>query len=123
MNTSLVSSKTVELLSQITGQKLTPKNLTLPVIFLANLVTVLLGVIFVDGTVAESEKQRLLTTLYRFSIPESDVRKLTHLMIKGVKQNQVYKQINNLLSLAAPLSESEKLLLIGFGYEMSAVDG
>ncbi|MEH2000469.1 MAG: dynamin family protein [Nostoc sp.] len=123
MDTSLASSKTVELLSQIIGQKLTQKNLTPPVIFLANLVTVLLGVIFVDGTVAESEKQRLLTTLYRFSIPESDVRKLTHLMIKGVKENQVYKQINNLLSLAAPLSESEKLLLIGFGYEMSAVDG
>ncbi|ACC79321.1 dynamin family protein [Nostoc punctiforme] len=122
MDTSLVSSQTVELLSQITGQKLTPKNLTPPVIFLANLVTVLLGVIFVDGTVAESEKQRLLTTLYRFSIPESDVRKLTHLMIKGVKENQVYKQVNNLLALAAPLSESEKLLLISFGYEMSAAD-
>ncbi len=123
MDTSLVSSQAVELLSQITGQKLTLKNLTPPVIFLANLVTVLLGVIFVDGTVAESEKQRLLTTLYRFSIPESDVRKLTHLMIKGVKENQVYKQVNNLLALAAPLSESEKLLLIGFGYEMSAADG
>ncbi|OYD96504.1 dynamin family protein [Nostoc sp. 'Peltigera membranacea cyanobiont' 210A] len=123
MDTSLLNSQTVELLSQITGQKLTQKNLTPPVIFLANLVTVLLGVIFVDGTVAESEKQRLLTTLYRFSNPESDVRKLTHLMIKGVKDNQVYKQINNLLALAAPLSESEKLLLIGFGYEMSAADG
>ncbi|WP_292779716.1 hypothetical protein [Nostoc sp. NMS9] len=56
MDTSLVSSQAVELLSQITGQKLTLKNLTPPVIFLANLVTVLLGVIFVDGTVAESEK-------------------------------------------------------------------
>ena len=123
MDTSLVSSQTVELLSQITGQKLTQKNLTPPVIFLANLVTVLLGVIFVDGIVAESEKQRLLTTLYRFSNPESDVRRLTHLMIKGVKENQVYKQINNLLALAAPLSESEKLLLISFGYEMSASDG
>ncbi|WP_193197036.1 dynamin family protein [Nostoc sp. MG11] len=123
MDTSLVNSQTVELLSQITGQKLTQKNLTPPVIFLANLVTVLLGVIFVDGTVAESEKQRLLTTLYRFSNPESDVRKLTHLMIKGVKENQVYKQVNSLLVLAAPLSESEKLLLISFGYQMSAADG
>ncbi|WP_414571804.1 dynamin family protein [Nostoc sp. CCY 9925] len=123
MDTSLVSSQTVELLSQITGQKLTQKDLTPPVIFLANLVTVLLGVIFVDGIVAESEKQRLLTTLYRFSIPESDVRRLTHLMIKGVKENQVYKQVNNLLALAAPLSESEKLLLISFGYEMSTADG
>ncbi|MEH2048054.1 dynamin family protein [Nostoc sp.] len=123
MDTSLVNSQAVELLSQITGQKLTQKNLTPPVIFLANLVTVLLGVIFVDGIVAESEKQRLLTTLYRFSNPESDVRKLTHLMIKGVKENQIYKQVNNLLALVAPLSESEKLLLISFGYEMSAADG
>ncbi|MEJ6481909.1 dynamin family protein [Nostoc punctiforme UO1] len=122
MDTLLVSSQTVELLSQITGQKLTQKNLTPPVIFLANLVMVLLGVIFVDGTVAESEKQRLLTTLYRFSNPKSDVRKLTHLMIKGIKENQVYEQVNNLLTLAAPLSESEKLLLISFGYEISTAD-
>lgn len=123
MNISLVSSQTVELLSQITGQKLTQKNLTPPIIFLANLVTVLLGVIYVDGTVAEEEKQRLLTTLYRFSLPESYVRRLTHLMIKGVKDSQIYKQVNDLFIITAPLSESEKLLLISFGYEMSAADG
>lgn len=45
MDTSLVRSKTVELLSQITGQKLIQKNITPLVIFLGNLVTVLLGVI------------------------------------------------------------------------------
>ena len=57
-------------------------------------VTVLLGVIFVDGTAAESEKQRLLTTLYRFSNPESYVRKLTHLMIKGIKENQGFEKFD-----------------------------
>lgn len=123
MDTSLVNPQIVDLLSRISGQKLTQRELTPPVIFLANLVTILLGVIFVDGIVAESEKQRLLTTLYRFSTPESGVRQLTHLMIKGVKENQLYKKINDLLTVSIPLSDSEKLLLIAFGYQMSAADG
>ncbi len=123
MDTSRVGAQTVDLLSRITGQKLSQRDITPLVIFLANLVTLLLGVIFVDDTVAESEKQRLLTILYRFSLPESDVRRLTHLMIKGVKENEVYQKVNDLLTLAAPLSESERLLLISFGYEISAADG
>ncbi len=122
MDTSLVGSQAVDLFSRITGQKLTQKDLTPLVIFLVNLVTVLLGVIFVDGRVAEEDKQRLLTTLYRFSLPESNMRQLTHLMIKGVKENQVYKKVNELLKLTDPLSASERLLLIGFGYEMSAAN-
>ncbi len=123
MNTSLASSQVVDLLSRITGQKLTPNHITAPVTFLASLVTVLLGVIFVDGTVAEEEKQKLLTILYRFSAPESDVRRLTHLMIKGIKENQIYKQINSLLTFSSSLAKSEKLLLIASGYEISAIDG
>lgn len=123
MNASLVNEEIINLLSRITGQKLSQRDLTPPVIFLASLVTVLLGVIFADGTVAESEKQRLLTVLYRFSLPESDTRKLTHLMIKGVKENQLYKKSSDLITLVTPLTESQRLLLISLGYEMSNSDG
>jgi uncharacterized tellurite resistance protein B-like protein/GTPase Era involved in 16S rRNA processing len=123
MNTSRVTSETVDLLSRITGQKLSQRDITPQVLFLASLVTVLMGVIFVDGTVEEQEKQRLLKILYRFSLPESDVRRLTHLMIKGVKEHQTYKKIQYLLKLTSPLSESEKILLIGFGYQISIADG
>ncbi|MBW4509061.1 MAG: dynamin family protein [Scytonematopsis contorta HA4267-MV1] len=123
MDTSLVGSEVINLLSRITGQKLSQRDLTPPVIFLASLVTVLMGVILADATVTEVEKQRLVVTLYRFSTPESGVRKLTHLMIKGVKENQIYKASHDLRILTAPLTESERLLLISFGYEMSAVDG
>jgi uncharacterized tellurite resistance protein B-like protein/GTPase Era involved in 16S rRNA processing len=77
----------------------------------------------VDGTVSEEEKQRLQKILSRFSQSNSDVRRLTNLMIKGVKANQTYKKIPDLIKLTFPLSESEKILLIGFGYEMSAADG
>lgn len=123
MNTQVASKRAVDLLSRITQKNLSERDVTPPVIFLASLVTVLLGVIFVDGKVAEEEKKTLLTRLYRFSTPDSDVRKLTHLMIKGVKENQLYRKSNDLLTLTASLTESQRLLLIGFGYEMSAADG
>ncbi|MBW4456947.1 MAG: dynamin family protein [Nostoc indistinguendum CM1-VF10] len=123
MNTLLIADRLVDLLSRITGQKLTQGDTTPPIIFLANLITVLLGVIFADGIVTEEEKQRLLTMLYRFSTPKSDVRQLTHLMIKGIKQSQLYSNFNEVLTLINPLTQSERLLLIGFGYEMSAASG
>jgi len=123
MDTALVSSEAVDLLSRITGQKLRQQDLTPPVIFLAALITVLLGVMLMDGTITDDEKQRWQQTLNRFIPSQGNVRQLTQLMSKGVRQNQVYKKLNELLTLTAPLSESERLLLIGFGYEMSAADG
>ncbi|MBD1893283.1 dynamin family protein [Coleofasciculus sp. FACHB-129] len=123
MDISLVSSEAVDLLSRITGQKLSQEDLTPPVIFLANLVTLLLGVIYADGTVTDDEKQRLLTTLNRFIPTEGGVRRLAHLMIKGVKENLDNTKPSQLSRLAAPLSKSQKLLLISFGYEISAADG
>ncbi|MBD2538280.1 dynamin family protein [Coleofasciculus sp. FACHB-SPT36] len=122
MDISLVSSEAVDLLSRITGQKLRKQDLTPPVIFLAALITVLLGVMLLDGAVTDEEKRRWQQTLNRF-IPSEDARQLSQLMSKGVRQNQVYKKLNELLILTAPFSESERLLLIGFGYEMSAADG
>lgn len=123
MNTTLITSDTLDLLSEVTGKKLSNRDTTPLVLFLASLVTVLLGVLLVDGVVEEEEKQRLLKILYRFSLPESDARRLTHLMIRGVKENQTYTRIQDLLKITAPLSESEKLLLIGFGYQISVING
>jgi uncharacterized tellurite resistance protein B-like protein len=123
MDTTLVGSEAVDLLSRITGQKLSQRDLTPPVIFLTDLVIVLLGVMFVDGSVTDEEKQRWQKTINRFIPPQGNGRQLTQLLSKGIRQNQVYKKLNELQTLTAPLSESERLLLIGFGYEMSAADG
>lgn len=123
MDTALVSSEAVDLLSRITGQKLRQQDLTPPVIFLAALITVLLGVMLMDGTITDEEKQHWQQTLNRFIPSQGNVRQYTQLMSKGVRQNQLYKKLNDLLTLTAPFSESERLLLIGFGYEMSAADG
>jgi uncharacterized tellurite resistance protein B-like protein/GTPase Era involved in 16S rRNA processing len=123
MDTSLIGAEAVDLLSRITGQKLSQRELTPPVIFLTALVTVLLGVMLADGTITDEEKQRWQKTITQFIPPEDNARQFTQLLSKGIRQNQIYKKVNELLTLTAPLSESERLLLIGFGYEMSAADG
>lgn len=96
MNTALVGSEAVALLSRITGQKLSQRDLTPPVIFMATLITVLMGVMLVDGTVTEEEKQRWQKTINRFIPPGGNVRQLTQLLSKGIQQHQVYKKLNEL---------------------------
>ncbi|HEY9851939.1 MAG TPA: TerB family tellurite resistance protein [Leptolyngbyaceae cyanobacterium] len=124
MDTSLVKAETVELLSRITGQKLNQEDVTPPVIFLAALITVLLGVIFADDQVTEEEKQRLQVTLNKFIPSEGNVRQLTKVMLKEIRENlDDYKKPTQLFKLTSSFSKSEKLLLISFGYEMSAADG
>ncbi|MGB3191069.1 MAG: dynamin family protein [Limnoraphis sp.] len=123
MDLSLITADTVDLLSRITGLKLREKDLSPPVVFLAALVSVLLGVIFVDQQVTQEEVQRLKITLRQFIPPSGNVSELVKLMVKGVRQQKVYQNPNDLSLLTASFSESEKLLLIGLGYEMSAADG
>jgi uncharacterized tellurite resistance protein B-like protein/ribosome biogenesis GTPase A len=120
MTTALVDSEAVELLSRVTGQKLSQKDITPPVIFTSVLVTVLWGVIYADGTVAPEEEQQLQETLNRLVPPEHDLHKLVMLLKEGVQKQLV--SIDELLTLTNLLSESEKLLLISFGYQMSAAD-
>ncbi|MGA9381902.1 MAG: dynamin family protein [Phormidium sp.] len=123
MDTKLVDSQAVDLLSNITGQKLSKEDVTPSVIFLAALVTLLLGVIYADSQVTEEEKQRLQKTINKFIPAQGGVRELTKLMVKGVKENLDYTKPTNLLKLTSCFSKSQKLLLLSFGYEMSAADG
>ncbi len=123
MDTSLISSQTVELVSRLTGQNLRKEDITPPVLFLAGLVTVLLGVIHADGTVSAEETQRLRTIFTELIPANNSLRQLVMPMVKGVREQQIYKKIQELLALTACFSEEEKLLLISFGYQMSAADG
>ena len=123
MNKSLITPETVELVSRMTGQKLCKDDLSPPALFLAALVTVLLGVIYADGTVSGEETQRLRTSLTELIPPNNSLRQLAILMVKGAKEHQFYKKLPELVALTACFAEEEKLLLISFGYQMSAADG
>ena len=63
MDIAKISNESIELLSLITGKKLTKKDVTPSVLFLANLVIILIGVIYADGKVVEEEKARLKITI------------------------------------------------------------
>jgi len=123
MDTTLISSEAVELLSRITGKSLTQQEVSSSLVFQAALVSVLLGVILADKTVTDQEKQKLQALLNQLASPGSDTRQLLQTLLKGVQQHQVYRKENELLALTASLSESERLLLISLGYQMSASDG
>ena len=123
MDTAKISNESIKLLSIITGNNLSKRDINPPVLFLANLVIILIGVIYADGKVAEEERARLKITLHKFIPSKGNILELTKLMIQGVSKQHLYRKIEAILTLTSPLSPPEKLLLICFGYEMSAADG
>ncbi len=122
MDTSLISSEVVELLSQLTGQKLRQQDASPPVVFMTAVLAVLNGVIYADNTVAEQEKKKLEKTLNRLCTPGSQVHSLAEIISESFQQQKLCS-IDNIITLTESLSESEKLLLLSLGYEMSAADG
>lgn len=123
METTPIGAEVVELLSRISRQKLREQDVTPLLVFLTALISILRGVIVIDRTVAVEEEQRLQKTLKAFASGDRDRIELIQRIVKGVAKQQVYFNPTELLTLTASFSESEKLLTIGFGYEMSAVDG
>lgn len=111
------------LLSQMTGQEVTDKHITPKILFIAALTTVLVGVAFADGQLTDEEKQSLQRILNQLIPGKSPVGQLVRLMVKGVREQKIYAKIGPINQLTQSFSESEKLLLIAFCYEMSATDG
>lgn len=123
MDTTLISTEVVELLSRISRQKLREQDITPLVVFVTALISILRGVMIIDRTIAVEEEERLQKTLKAFASGDPERIELIQRLVKGISKQQVYFNPTELLTLTAFFSESEKLLLIGSGYEMSAVDG
>lgn len=123
MDISLINSESLALLSRMAGQELQKKDATPAVVFLASLLCVLMGVIYQDGKITPEERERWQTNLTRLIPPNSNLKKLVPIFTKHILFLRIYKNFNDLLLLMSTLSDSEKLLLIGFGYQMSASDG
>lgn len=123
MDISLINSESLALLSRMAGQDLQKKDATPAVVFLASLLCVLMGVIYQDGKITPQERERWQTNLTRLIPPNSNLKKLVPIFTKHILFLRIYKNFNDLLLLMSTLSDSEKLLLIGFGYQMSASDG
>lgn len=123
METTVISAEVIDLLSRITRQKLREADVTELIVFLAALISILRGVMIIDKTIALEEEERLQKTLKVFASTDRDRVELIQRIVTGISKQQVYFNPTELLTLTALFSDSEKLLLICFGYEMSAADG
>lgn len=123
MDTTTITAEVVELLCRISRQKLREQDITPLVVFLTALISIMRGVMVIDSTIAAQEEERLQKTLKAFASDDRERVELIQRLVKGISKQQVYFNPTELLTLTALFSESEKLLLIGSGYEMSAADG
>jgi uncharacterized tellurite resistance protein B-like protein len=123
MDTTTITTEVVELLCRISRQKLREQDITPLVVFLTALISIMRGVMVIDRTIAAEEEERLQKTLKAFASGDRERVELIQRLVKGISKQQVYFNPTELLTLTALFSESEKLLLIGSGYEMSAADG
>lgn len=118
-----VTSESAVLLSEITGQEIDPDQLTPVILFLGSLVTILSGVIAIDQTVDQAEKQLLHTIVDSLVDPDSELYPLMQQAIAGVEEQQIYLDPQKWMVLTSSFALPEQLMLIGLGYEMAAADG
>ncbi len=119
-----VSLDVVSFLSHLADKKLTKGDINSVVVFLSSLLVITWGVLVADGMQQEEEQALLSRTIKRL-IPKNnnDIRELMETLIDKMPQSDVYKSPKDWLKLTAFLSEPEKVLMMSFCYEMSAIDG
>ena len=113
----------IEILTLITGRRVLPQHLTPRVMFLSSLTTVLVGVTYADGQLANEEVRYLQRVLSQFVAPDSALGQMISLMMKGVRRHRTYAHQSSLKCLTQTLSESEKLIILCFGCRLAAADG
>ncbi len=112
-----------EILTQITGQQVLDRHLSPQIMFLSAMTTVLVGVAYADGQLAEREKIYLQKVLKQFVPTESSLGKMISLMLKGVRKHKIYTRLDAITTLTSSLSISEKLIILGFGHRLAIADG
>ena len=122
MNTQLIGSQAVKLLSKLTGQDLTVHDITPQVVFMADLIALLKGVIHADAKVNEDEVAQFKATLNKLNLNNKQTFELSKLLYSGIHKYNLHSEIDDFLILLVPLSEAEKLLLFGLGYRMAIAD-
>ncbi|MGI8932517.1 MAG: TerB family tellurite resistance protein, partial [Phormidesmis sp.] len=125
MSSTLAAKKLngADILTQITGQTVLDRHLTPRVMFLSAMTTVLVGVAYADGQLADREKLYLQKVLSQFASPESSLGKMISLMLKGIRKHEIYNRLDAISCLTDSLSVSEKLIILGFGHRLAIADG
>lgn len=112
-----------KLLSQVTGQEIREEDISHQLMFVSSLAILLVGVMYADSQVAESEKQRIKKLIGQFIPPNSRIGQLVKTILVEVQKQKSYTSSKIIVKLAGQLKASEKLLIIGLCYEMAVSDG
>ena len=124
MNTENFEQQTLAvLLTQILQQNVSEKHISHKLILITTLATALMGVIYADNQVEESEKQHLKSIFDEFIPPQSKLSKLIKPIVTGILKNKIYLHKNSLSILSNGLKLSEKILILGLCYQMASADG
>lgn len=124
LNLRFVSLDAVELLSRLTERQFVKTDINDTLIFLSVLLIITWGVIEADGMQEEAEKKLLAKTIKRLIPRKSNqIREIMEILLYKVPQTGIYQHPQEWLKLATSLTEPEKILMMSFCYEMSAVDG
>ena len=112
-----------EILSKLLNQPIHEQQVNPLVAYLGALSAVLVGVTHADSQVTDEEKQRLRKILTQFIPAGSALNSMVRSLVQGVSESKIYAKPAELATLTSLFAESEKLLLIMFGYEMATADG
>lgn len=119
---SVPQSEAANILSKLLNQSIHGHPLNPLMAYLAALSAVLVGVIHADSQVTEEETQRLKKILTQFIPKDSSFDLAVRSLMKGVRDSKIYAKPVEIGTLISSYAESEKLLLIGLGYELATAD-
>ncbi|MBD1910506.1 MULTISPECIES: TerB family tellurite resistance protein [unclassified Leptolyngbya] len=111
------------LLSHLTEQPLSEEDSTLNLIFVAASVTLMSGVMMMDGVIDPEEMVHLHQLMGVCADTDTACHRLLPRLILGIKRHQIYLNPRLFLVLAEALDLPQRLLLLGLGYRMAAADG
>ena len=123
IDSSISQYAVADTLSKLLNQPIHEQQVDPLVAYLGALSAVLVGVTHADGQVTDQEKQRLGKTLTQFIPSGSVLNSVVRSLVQGVRESKIYAKPAELATLTSLFAESEKLLLIMFGYEMATADG
>lgn len=121
--TSSVNPTPNVLLTTLTDQPLSETDLSPTLFFLAATITLLSGVMVIDGAIETEELEHLHMLVDACVSPEDPMHSLVRQLVEGVQTHQVYLDPQQFLSFTTQLDDSARLLLLALGYSMAVVDG
>lgn len=123
IDSSISQYAVADTLSKLLNQPISEQQVNPLVAYLGALSAVLVGVTHADSQVTDEEKQRLRKILTQFIPSGSALNSVVRSLVQGVSESRIYAKPAELATLTSLFAESEKLLLIMFGYEMATADG